>query len=274
MKNKLTKIFKKKNGIIIGVIHFPPLLGYPKFPGFKIAIKNAIDDLRSFQQGGADGIIIENNYDNPHKPFVDSFIVSSMTFLGEKIKKETNLPIGISVLWNDYRAALSIAKILGFKFIRVPVFVDKVKTDCGIINGQPDKIIKFRKSIKAGDVAIFTDIHVKHSVLLSKKSITASAKLAIQNHSDAIIVTGKWTGQQPDLKELAMVRNSIGDFPIFVGSGFDEKNAKLLLEYASGAIVSTSLKKGASKTNEINVKSWKQRIDRSKVEKLVETISR
>lgn len=273
MQNKLTKIFKKEKKIIIGAIHFPPLLGYPKFPGFNIAIKNAIDDLRSFQRGGVDGIIIENNYDNPHKQFVDSSVVASMTFLGEKIKKKTNLPIGISVLWNDYYTALSIAKILGLKFIRIPVFVDKVKTDCGIINGQPDEIIKFRKSIKAEDVDIFTDIHVKHSLLLSKKSIVASAKLAIQNQSDAIIITGKWTGQQPDLKELALVRNSAGDFPIFVGSGFDEKNAKSLLEYANGAIVSTSLKKGKGKTNEINVKTWKQRIDGKKVAKLIETIN-
>lgn len=176
-------------------------------------------------------------------------------------------------MWNDYRSALSIAKILGLNFIRIPVFVDKVKTDCGIINGQPKKIIEFRKSIKAEDVAIFTDIHVKHSVLLSKKSIVASAKLAIRNQSDAIIVTGKWTGQQPDLKELNLVRNSIGDFPILVGSGFDKKNAKSLLEYASGAIISTSLKKGKSKINEINVKTWKQRIDGNRVKKLRRTIN-
>lgn len=273
MKNKLTEIFKKENKIIIGAIHFPPLLGYPKFPGFEIALKNVMHDLQSFENGGVDGVIIENNYDNPHKSFVDSSVVASMTFLGEKIKKETSLPMGISVLWNDYYTALSIAKILGLKFIRIPVFVDKVKTDCGIIKGQPDKVIEFRKSIKAEDIAIFTDIHVKHSVLLSKKSITDSAKLAIQNQSDAVIITGKWTGQQPDLKELAPVRNSVGDFPILVGSGFNEKNARLLLEYVNGAIISTSLKRGKNKTNETNVKTWKQRIDRNKVEKLVETIN-
>lgn len=273
MKNKLTEIFKKDKKIIIGAIHFPPLLGYPKFPGFKIVLKNAIEDLQSFENNGVDGVIIENNYDNPHKPFVDSSVVASMTFLGEKIKKETNLPMGISVLWNDYYTALSIAKILNLKFVRIPVFVDKVKTDCGIINGQPHRMIDFRESIKAEDIAIFTDIHVKHSILLSKKSIVASAKLAIQNQSDAIIITGKWTGQQPNLKELSLVRNSFVDFPIFVGSGFDEKNAKSLLEYANGAIVSTSLKKGKGKTNEVNVKTWKQRIDENKVAMLVETVN-
>ncbi len=64
---KLDKIFKKTNNIVIGAIHFPPLLGYPDFPGLDVCLKNAIDDLRAFEKGGVDGVIIENNYDIPHK---------------------------------------------------------------------------------------------------------------------------------------------------------------------------------------------------------------
>ena len=44
-----------------------------------------------------------------------------MTFIGEKLRKATKLPLGISVLWNDYDAALSIAKILNLQFIRIPL---------------------------------------------------------------------------------------------------------------------------------------------------------
>ena len=111
--NKLKKIFKKDKNIIIGAIHFPPLLGYADFPGFKIALDNALKDLKAFEKGGADAVIIENNYDIPHKAFVDPSVVASLTYLGEKIKQATKLPTGISVLWNDYCTALSIAKTLG-----------------------------------------------------------------------------------------------------------------------------------------------------------------
>ncbi|MCG2809135.1 MAG: phosphorybosylanthranilate isomerase, partial [Candidatus Portnoybacteria bacterium] len=131
--NKLKKIFKKDKNIIIGAIHFPPLLGYVDFPGLKIALNNALKDLTAFEKGGVDGIIFENNYDIPHKIFADSSVVASMTYLGEQIKKAIKLPLGISVLWNDYYTALSIAKILNLQFIRIPVFVDNVKTDYGII---------------------------------------------------------------------------------------------------------------------------------------------
>jgi len=267
--NKLKKIFKKDKNIIIGAIHFPPLLGYADFPGFKIALNNALKDLTAFEKGGVDGIIFENNYDIPHKTFIDSSIVASMAFLGEKIKAKTKLPLGISVLWNDYRAALSIAKTLNLQFIRIPVFVDKIKTDHGIIEGKPKKIIKYRKLLNADNVALFTDIHVKHAELLSKNSIIASAKLAIKNHSDAIIITGKWTGQSPDLDELKLLRNSIGKFPILVGSGTDKNNINSLFKYANGTIVSTSLKSGQQTKKEVNIKSYKQRISKEKVKNLV-----
>jgi len=271
--NKLKKIFKKNKNIIIGAIHFPPLLGYSGFPGFKIALRNALKDLNAFEKGGVDGIIFENNYDIPHKEFVDSAIVASMAYLGEKIKKATKLPVGVSVLWNDYYTALSLAKVLDLQFIRIPVFVDKVKTNYGIIEGKAKKIIKYKKLLKAKNIALFTDIHVKHAKLLSKNDIITSAKLAIKNHSDAIIITGKWTGQSPDLDELKLLRNSIGSFPILIGSGIDKNNINSLFQYANGAIVSTSLKQGINKKKEVNVKFYNQRINKRRVEKLVSSLN-
>jgi membrane complex biogenesis BtpA family protein len=269
MNTKFNKIFKKKKNVIIGAIHLPPLLGYRKFPGFDIALKNSLFDLEAFEKGGIDGIIFENNYDIPHKIFVDAPVISSMIFLGEKLRKATRLPMGVSVLWNDYRAALSIAKTLNLQFIRIPVFVDKVATDYGIIKGNPKEVLEFRKSIKAENVALFTDIHVKHAKLLSKHKLITSAKLAIKNKSDAIIITGKWTGEAPSLEKVKLLREHLEDFPILIGSGLDKNNIHNLFQFANGAIVSTSLKKGTKKLREKNVKLYKQRIDIQKVKDLV-----
>ena len=230
-------------------------------------------DLRALEKGGVDGIIFENNYDIPHLPVVRQEVVASMLYLGAKLREITRLPMGVDVLWNDYRAALSIAKILNLQFIRVPVFVDKVKTECGVIKGDAKDVISFREKIGAERVAIFTDIHVKHSKLLSKYDIKTSAGLAIKNHSDGLILTGSWTGQAPILTELKSVRKEIGDFPILIGSGTDSKNIRALFGFANGAIVSTSLKKGFAKKTETNVKSYAQRIDSKRVSKLVGEVS-
>jgi hypothetical protein len=270
--NKLQKIFGKEKDIVIGAIHFPPLLGYPEFPGLDIALNNALIDLRAFEEGGVDGIIIENNYDIPHVEQVSQDVINCMIFLGEKIVSATRLPVGISVLWNDYRTALSIASSIGLKFIRVPVFVDTVETSYGIMKGDSKKVTDFRASIKATDVALFTDIHVKHAKLLSTMTITESAKKAIEEDSDGLILTGRWTGEAPELEKLKQVKDVVGDFPILCGSGIDATNIKDLFVYANGAIVSTSLKEGINIKNEVNVKPYSQRIDKNKVIDLINNL--
>lgn len=268
--NSLINIFGKNKNIIIGALHFPPLLGYKDFPGMDVALKFALQDLKAFEEGGVDAIIIENNYDVPHKAEVDVSVIAAMTYLGTKIIEQTRLPVGISVLWNDYKTALSIAKVLGLKFIRIPVFVDKVKTDYGIMKPKAKEAVEYRKEIGAEDVLLFTDIHVKHvKEILSKHSITTSAKKAIKAGSDALIITGKWTGDAPDLNDINSVRGVIDSFPILLGSGVDETNKKNLFKNVNGAIVSTSLKCGINDPNEINRRKYNDRVDLKKVRKFV-----
>jgi membrane complex biogenesis BtpA family protein len=262
---ELKRIFNKNNNVVIGAVHFPPLIGYPDFPGIKIAETNALRDLRSFEHGGADGTIFENNYDQPHVVEVGPGTSAAMAYLGSKIIDASQKPVGVSTLWNDFKTSLAIAKLLKLSFIRIPVFVDTVRASCGVIHGNPQEIIKYRRALHAENVALFTDIHVKHAELLSRYSIIQSARRAIASGSDALILTGKWTGDAPDLNELKSVRVAVGNFPILIGSGADEKNAQALFRYANGVIVSTSLKRGLKKKNEVNVKSYDQRIDESKV---------
>jgi hypothetical protein len=275
MSNALQEIFEVKKPVI-GSLHFLPMLGYKRFKSKEIVLKNALADLKAFEEGGIDGIIIENNYDLPHKEKVGPETIAMMTYLGEKIKEKTNLPIGVSVLFNDYRAALAIAKVIGAKFVRVPVFVDKVKTDFGIICGNPKDVISYRKHILAEDVKIFTDIQVKHAIMLEKKPITLSAYQAIKNGSDCLIVTGKWTGDPPTIEKLKKIRKTIGKFPMLVGSGVTKENVKKILEFADGVIVSTSLKSGRklSPNKERNVKSFKERINLTKVKNFMDKVNK
>ncbi len=266
---KLKDIFGKEHNLVIGVIHLPPLPGYKEWPGFDTARKNALADLKALIKGGVDGVIFENNYDIPHKEFIDPKAVSAMRTLGREIRRSTSRPVGVSVLWNDNVAALNLAKELKLQFVRIPVFVDRVRTDYGVIQGHPKAVTSFRSKISAKRVALFTDIHVKHSVLLSKMSLLQSARAAIRSGSDALILTGNWTGQAPDLAQLRSLRKGIGKFPILIGSGADKGNVRELLRYANGVIVSTSLKKGSSHRTEVNLKRYGQRLDARKTAALV-----
>ncbi|OGY07652.1 MAG: hypothetical protein A2694_03030 [Candidatus Blackburnbacteria bacterium RIFCSPHIGHO2_01_FULL_40_17] len=267
--DKFEKIFKTRNPII-GVLHFMPLLGYEGYPGIDKILENALYDLQVLEQNGVDGVIVENNYDVPHKIKVGPETVAAMTLLTSEIIKRTRLPIGVSVLWNDYEAALSIAKVCGGKFIRIPVFVDEVETNYGQVLGSPKPVVSFQNKIDAKDILLLTDIHVKHAKILSKDSIEESAKKAIENGSGALVVTGKWTADAPNVDDLEKVRSSVGDFPIIVGSGADQENIKLLLEYVDGVIVSTSLKTGNNDQRLVNIKNYDQRIDAAKTRNFVD----
>lgn len=268
--NTLHKIFGT-NTPIIGVIHLSPLIGYNGFDGIGNVLQRALLDLEAFERGGIHGIIVENNYDVPHKIIVEPETTTMMMFIITKISERTRLPLGVSVLWNDYRSALTIAKAVSAQFIRIPVFVDQVRTDFGDITGNPVEVLVYRKTIGAEDIALFTDIQVKHAELLEKKQLSVSAQQAVVGGSDAVIVTGEWTGHAPALDRLEMVRETVGDFPILVGSGATKENIKSFLQVADGVIASTSLKTGLalSPNEERNIKSFQERIDLEKVREFV-----
>lgn len=265
--------FKNKKNVI-GVIHLAPTISYDKFIGHEILLSNSLQDLKSLEEGGVDAIMIENNYDFPHKITVSSETVAFMGYVIQKIKEKTKLPVGICVLWNDYRASLTLAKVYGCDFVRVPVFVDHVKTDFGEINGNPKDVIEFRRKIGGGNIAIFTDIQVKHAELIDKRPTEESAIDAINNYSDGLIVTGKWTGDAPLLETLKRVKAVSKNTPVIVGSGAEKENIKSLFEYSDAVIISTYLKSGEKKSpqEERNIKSYKERIDVNKVKEFMNVV--
>ena len=265
MSQAIKRIFKKDSAITIGSLHFAPLLGFSDFPGYKDALKMALLDLKTYEEGGVDGLFLENNYGLSTEKISATQAVSMAYLIGE-IRKNTKLPLGVSVLWNDYETAFALAKTYNLQFIRIPVFVDTVETYCGVIKGTPKHVLEIRKKLGADNVAIFTDILVKHSKHITTHSLETAAKKAIKSQSDAVIVTGNWTGQAPTPETVSKLRKKINEFPILIGSGADKNNVSDLLNAgANGVIVSTSLKAGEAKKGERNVKGFEQRVLKSKV---------
>lgn len=271
MSITLKKIFRRNKNLVIGSLHFPPLLGFDDFPGFKQSLKMALQDLKAYEEGGADGIFLENNYGLSAEKITTPQAVAMGYLIGE-IRAQTKLPLGVSVLWNDYETAFALAKTYQLQFIRVPVFVDTVQPYCGLITGTPKDVQKVRTKLGAQDVAIYADIMVKHAKHISTHTLATSAKKAIKAGADAVIVTGGWTGDAPTAQTVSDLRQKIADFPILIGSGADVDNVADLLGSADGVIVSTSLKGGAVDAKERNVKGFEQRVQKSKVTKFVNKV--
>jgi len=253
LMNNLSQVFNTANPLI-GALHFPPLLGFEGFTSFEQILDFSLNNAKILEQAGFDGIIVENNYDLPHAIKVGPETVAAMTYLTEKIIKAISIPVGVSMLWNSFEAGLSVAKVTGAKFIRVPVFVDQVETSYGVVEGEPEATISFRGKIDGHDILLFTDIQVKHSKLLNVRPIGEAAKEAVAKGSDGIIVTGKLTGDAPILSDLEQTRQAVGDdFPIIIGSGATKDNINQLLKYANGVIVGTAIKSEPPKSKEEHV---------------------
>jgi len=264
----------KNNKAVIGMIHLIPTIGYEGFVSEENILKRALEDLAVLEKGGIDGIIIENNYDLPHKIKIDKETLALIGRIVGEIRKKTKLPLGINILWNDYESSLSLAKVYNCEFVRVPVFVDDVLTSFGEIKSEPEKIIRFRKKINAEDILLLTDIQVKHAELLDKRPIAESAFEAIKKGADGLIVTGKWTGESPDIEDLKAVRGVSKNIPVIIGSGADATNIRTLLEFADAVIVSTSFKEGKkkSKDEERNRKPYTARLDLKRIKEFMEKV--
>ncbi|MBU0666903.1 MAG: BtpA/SgcQ family protein [Nanoarchaeota archaeon] len=241
---------------IIGMIHLDSLPGYPQHKTMKSVVDNALKDAEALEKGGVDAILLENTYDDPHTKKVGAEIIAAYTAVALEVKRAVKIPIGICVLWNDYKAALAIAKVVGATFVRVPIFIEAAVTASGIIEGEPYNVISYRKKLDAENIGILADVQVKHAGHLVTRAIEDSAMEAIDFQADQLIITGKRTGDSPVIDDLKRVRKALPKAIIVVGSGTTPENIKELSRFADAVIVGTFFKK-------------KGRIDETKVKLLI-----
>ncbi len=241
---------------IIGVVHLDALPGSPCFDSMKSVLNSALEDTNKLIEGGVDGLIVENFGDKPFTKKVDDMTISAMSVIIEEITNITDLPVGINVLRNDWRAALSIANVINLDFIRINVYSGIEATPEGLIEGEAGEIQRFREknNIKC---FILADINVKHGKAIYPREIEDGALDAAERGlADALILSGVRTGKEVDLDELKKVK-SLVNTPVFIGSGLNQDNVKELMTIADGGIVGTFFKKDGDVDNSVSSKRVK-----------------
>jgi uncharacterized protein len=250
---------------MIGVVHLLPLPTSARWGGSLSAIiDRAEQEAVALVSGGVDGIIVENFFDAPFpKSRVDPAVVSAMTTIVSRLMELVALPIGINVLRNDSLSAMAIASCTGASFIRVNVLSGVMATDQGLIEGCAHELLRYRRELGA-DVKILADVLVKHAQPLSSSDLTnAVCETIDRGLADAIILSGAVTGSPPSLEDLRLARAAAGSTPMLIGSGASVENINSLMQFADGAIVSSSLKRQGKIENSI---------DPIRVSQFVETI--
>jgi hypothetical protein len=247
-----------KNKPIIGMIHLPPLVGYKEYPGKTAVLNKALRDMEILTQAGFDAVLVENDNDQPHQIRVSDELRGVFSWVVEKLVANAKIPVGLEIIY-DMPATVEVGAAVGVSFVRLDVFVDDVETRWGKIFAQGKNLNSLRNKIKP-DLLLLTDIQVKHARLLQNKAITESAMEAYKAGSNGVIITGDWTGVEPNCSDLLAVKKVLGDrLPVYIGSGLDSENVSTLWPLADGAIVGTSIKTG-------------EEIDNVKANKLVKII--
>ena len=211
-------------------------------------LEAALRDARSLVEAGFEGLMVENFGDSPFFPdAVPPVTVAAMTRVVSELRASVGerVQVGVNVLRNDARSALSIAASCSADAIRVNVHTGARVTDQGLLAGRAHETLRLRDSLGATGVAIWADVAVKHSAPLGSPRPLAEEveELVVRGMADAVIVSGSGTGKAVDLAELGRVRRALPEGAyLLVGSGVSHQGVAALLELADGVIVGTSIK--------------------------------
>ena len=243
--------FKTKK--IIGMVHLLPLPGCPNFDGDIEAIEaRALEDAKNLKEAGVSGFIIENFGDVPYDNSISLEAYTVMSNIVAKIKSEVSLPFGINVQFNCFKEEWALAYANDADFVRIEAYVEKRFSSYGESDPCAAQIQRLKKQYPCKSL-IFADVNGKHTYGVPGISIEDAIHDAIEAMADAVIVTGKFTGQNPSIEDIKKLRSCFGDFPIIIGSGVNADNVNEYLEYADGVIVGSSLKVDGIVTNKIDL---------------------
>lgn len=239
--NALAEIFTPVKPII-GVIHLPPLPGAPAYEGTAVeAIYEAARrDALALVSGGVDGLCVENASDMPfaRPEDVGPETVASLTAACLAVKTVSDVPLGITCVANAVIPAIAIAKAVGARWVRANQWVNAYIANEGFLNGPAPVAARYRANIRASEVRVFADVHVKFGAhaITADRSITDQATDAEWFDADALIATGARTGNPTTTDEVAAVRAGTS-LPVLVGSGLSPEQVVELFKQADGAIV-------------------------------------
>jgi predicted TIM-barrel enzyme len=110
-----------------------------------------------------------------------------------------------------------------------------------------------RKDLGAEHIKILADVDKKHSVRFPGIDLATHVEWTRFSGADALIVSGRMTGDAPDLDKVRDAKRLAGERPLLIGSGAAEDNIAAFLGVADGVIVGSSLKEGGLCENPVDV---------------------
>ena len=207
---------------IIGMIH---LAGKDQ----KERIDRAVEEARIYLEEGLGGFIVEDY----HGDLEDVRAVLNV-FSGNP-----TIPMGVNTLKNPY-LAFELADEYGAEFVQF----DAIQASDG--SAENNHRFNEEKYLERRDrypkIVVLGGVRFKY-VPPTGRSLEEDIVEGI-SRCEAIVTTGPGTGVETPTEKLKSFKRIMGDFPLVVGAGVNDKNVREQLEVAEAAIVGSYFKGG------------------------------
>ena len=267
-KPKFKRIFKTTKPVI-GMVHLKPLPGAPGYDSsgrMKKILEAAYVDADRLVSGGIDAIQVENQWDRPFlKPQdIGPETVAAVAVAAGNLRMRFDVPMGITIHLNGVAQALAAAVAAECSWVRAFELANAYISNAGIIEAAGPSAMRYRSFLKADDIMVFGDFHVKHGShhLISDRSTIEQAEDVQTALGDGVIVTGIKTGVAPQRDDIVSIRDAVS-IPILIGSGLGVNNLPDILPLTDGAVVGSSFKEGGVLSNPVDkqkVKVFMQKV--------------
>jgi membrane complex biogenesis BtpA family protein len=224
--SSLADIFRTAKPII-GMVHCWPMPGAPGYNGYgmQTIIDHAVADAKALIA---------------HIPPES---IAAHAVVAAAIRAVCPLPMGINLVHNGGVALLGIALAARADFIRVCMFTGAGVWDAGSIDeGCAADLMRRRSELHAEHIKILADVDKKHSVRFPGIDLATHIEWTRFFGADALIISGRMTGDAPDVAKVREAKQLAGDRPIIIGSGADARNIAAFMQVADGVIVGSSIK--------------------------------
>lgn len=237
---------------LIGVVGCHALPGSHAWQGESLEqiTEAALYDAGAFAEGGFDGLFLQDIGNLPTPTRARPETIAALAVVGDALRREIGLPLGVSLLEEDPGAAIALAQAIGAEFVRIKVYVGAMVGAEGVTEAGALEALETRRRLGADNLQILADVHDRTRLPLVATSLEEAAWNAVWfGKADGLVVTGRNMAESLEWIERARASAKV---PIWIGGGVDSENVRQVAAHADAMIVATSVKLGHSLLNPVD----------------------
>ena len=231
---------------IIAMLHLDPLPGDPRWhPGdhMETVVQHALEDLRTLQSGGVDGILISNEFSLPYQRHMNFVTPAAMAYVVGRLKDEIRVPFGVDCI-SDGEATIELAAAVGADFVR-GTFCGVYVGDGGLYNNDFSALLRRKAALHLNDLKMLYFINPESDRNLDTRPLADIARSTIfKAHPDGLCISANAAGQDVDDALITSVKEANPEVVVLCNTGCRPDTIARKLRCGDAAVVGTYFKEG------------------------------